>query len=437
MLQGIKLFLIFIAFYFILHTLIVYGIFDGRYQALFSVVKEGYWLIMILLIVFLYPKESLLAFAKMKAEWLILFLFLALGLIVTMLVSSSRLLFIKNVIIWLKYGWYFMFIFLSSAFIWYIWSAREILFAANDTIMHKEKNGKKDVNNFFVFLKYFFWFIILFWFIIQWTKILYPDIRSILGFGWLDVYKAWMPPPLYYLTKHDGVMRYSGLFSWPNNFAFWLIAVTPFLIYGSRWYQKILLLFFWVINLGRVIIVAWLTQITILLSKEKRVRKNLFVVWLGLWIIIWLFTYITYLKRESTTEHFRLWLQAFWQFYDRPRGYGLGSSGPGVHRNGSLLPENYYLQLALDYWFLWPCLFFMFWSLILSKIKKTTLKWWSHKLHSYNNLFAQWFIGMLVAGLFLHVFEDSMVNYLFFVPWGILYWYCLCDIVHQPNNSEW
>lgn len=29
------------------------------------------------------------------------------------------------------------------------------------------------------------------------------------------------------------------------------------------------------------------------------------------------------------------------------------------------------------------------------------------------------FLAFLVMGLFLHVFEDSMVNYLFFVPYGM------------------
>jgi hypothetical protein len=29
-------------------------------------------------------------------------------------------------------------------------------------------------------------------------------------------------------------------------------------------------------------------------------------------------------------------------------GYGLGTSGPAIHHNGTLLPENYYFQLLLD-----------------------------------------------------------------------------------------
>gem|GEM_PF-5897421 len=42
-------------------------------------------------------------------------------------------------------------------------------------------------------------------------------------------------------------------------------------------------------------------------------------------------------------------------------------------------------------------------------------------LHRYNMLFVMGFVGMLIAGLFLHVFEDSMVNYLFFVARGIVF----------------
>jgi hypothetical protein len=29
-------------------------------------------------------------------------------------------------------------------------------------------------------------------------------------------------------------------------------------------------------------------------------------------------------------------------------------------------------------------------------------------------------MGLFIIGLVLHVFEDSMVNYLFFIPYGIL-----------------
>jgi hypothetical protein len=31
----------------------------------------------------------------------------------------------------------------------------------------------------------------------------------------------------------------------------------------------------------------------------------------------------------------------------------------------------------------------------------------------------------LIVGLFLHVFEDSIVNYLFFIPFWLLWWYWL------------
>jgi hypothetical protein len=31
-----------------------------------------------------------------------------------------------------------------------------------------------------------------------------------------------------------------------------------------------------------------------------------------------------------------------------------------------------------------------------------------------------WFLSLLIMGLVLHVFEDSMVNYLFFIIYGIL-----------------
>jgi hypothetical protein len=193
-------------------------------------------------------------------------------------------------------------------------------------------------------------------------------------------------------------------------------------MHGKKIWQKLLIGISGIANLGRVIFVWWMSELSLTISKSKWIRNNLFIVWLGIGLIIWLFGYITYIKWESTTEHFRLGIDAVHKFLAQPRWYGLWSSGPWVHRNGSLLPENYYLQLALDYWFAGPLLFWLFWFFIMKRII------WNRntdEVSNTNNLFLQWFIGMLVAGLFLHVFEDSMVNYLFFVPWGVIYGYTL------------
>jgi hypothetical protein len=50
-------------------------------------------------------------------------------------------------------------------------------------------------------------------------------------------------------------MRLSGLFSGPNNFAFWLIGISPLLMHGKKIWQKLLIGISGIANLGRVIFV--------------------------------------------------------------------------------------------------------------------------------------------------------------------------------------
>jgi hypothetical protein len=47
----------------------------------------------------------------------------------------------------------------------------------------------------------------------------------------------------------------------------------------------------------------------------------------------------------------------------------------------------------------------------------------------------RWLLALLVMWLFLHVFEDSMVNYLFFVIYWILLGY-LSSIADEKRNNK-
>jgi hypothetical protein len=441
----LKQFLIIISLYFILHTAIVFGLFDGQYKEIVSSSKELIWLGFVGVMIIRNRKTAISYIKQSKWQLFILGLMACIGLIVTYTQTASLQQFAKNSIIWLKYGRYFMFIFWSAGLVGKILSFQlPVTSYQLQDINSKEETGnwKLETGNLANRIKFIVrlsWFILLGGLVIQGSKILFPDLWYMLGFGGLDIYRVGVAPPLYYLTKHDGVMRFSGLFSGPNNFAFWLIAFTPLLRQDARQtthkaysiLKQCGIVLFGILNLGRVIIVGWLSELVPTLAKNGWIRNNRFIVRLGTWAIICLFAFITYSKRESTTEHFALWLQALEKFFANPRGYGLGSSGPGVHRNGSLLPENYYLQLALDYGFLWPLCFAWFWWLVFKSYKlqvtsyeplatDTKLETWSLK-HEAWNCFVTGFIGMLIAWCFLHVFEDSMVNYLFFVSWWVTY----------------
>jgi hypothetical protein len=145
-------------------------------------------------------------------------------------------------------------------------------------------------------------------------------------------------------------------------------------------------------------------------------------------------------------EHINAKFSYVKEIVNNPLWYWLGSSGPAIHHNGSMLPENYFMQLMLDIWTVW----FIFWCIVILQMllifkwiknikpdpKENTKPWEisNELVYLHRNRFYIWRSVLLVIGLFLHVFEDSMVNYLFFISFGILSWY-LSRFTKQENKS--
>jgi hypothetical protein len=141
-------------------------------------------------------------------------------------------------------------------------------------------------------------------------------------------------------------------------------------------------------------------------------------------------------KWDSTVGHLTSKLWAIPHIINQPLGYGLGTSGPAIHHNWTLLPENYYFQIMLDIGtvgFLLRALvmFQIIWMHYHIKQSMNSKVGTRQALSDNATLQAQylllqktqiWFLALLVIGLVLHIFEDSMVNYLFFIWYGILLW---------------
>lgn len=425
MLRFVKLFLGGISLYFVAHTIVVYGFLDGHYKEIFSTLKE---LLRVGAIIFVWLSrtgQSIQYIKRTKKSLIVLGIMFLIGLLVTFLHTDTLSQFARNSIIGIKYWRYMMALFRSAWMVWYCYPA--VFWWSHTTQELSEKNGQLSEYSFVAFIVRLSWRILRWWLLLQLCKILSPESWYALWFWELNIYRPWFAPPLYYLTKQDGLMRYSWLFAWPNNAAFWIVALSPLLrhyassssLLWKKWLFRLSLLLFGLINIGRSIIVGRFGQIVYAFSQvgRRHLYSRLLKIVIGTMIVI--VAGISLLKRDSTVKHFDLSVRAFEQFTSNPRWYGLWSSGPGIHRNGSLLPENYYLQLALDYGRAWPVCFFLFWRIILGSIKQTGSKQrWLHQIHG---LFLQGFVGLLIVWLFLHVFEDSMVNYLFFVPRWIVY----------------
>jgi hypothetical protein len=161
-------------------------------------------------------------------------------------------------------------------------------------------------------------------------------------------------------------------------------------------------------------------------DKLKKKKKLLLCWWVLIGVAIIL---LSLLKRESTIWHIKSKFDTIPEVISAPLWHWLWSSWPAVHYEWKFLPENYYLQIMLDIW----TIRFLFWVvsiLYLFWVQYKIIK--SYKVVNitqedeiYLKVFRKmqiWLFALLVIWLFLHAFEDSMVNYLFFTIYWIILW---------------
>lgn len=412
MIKYIKAFLIFISLYFIINTVAVYGGRDVSKTAM-SFSKEILWFGFVILSAILNLRTTIQFVKQYRYITIITLLILVIWSLVTLYQWNTFIDSIQSIIIWLKYGVLYIFIFYTALLIWYI--------AKNQT----------EETNFSHWIYYFYLVVLCVWFLIQIDKLIFPDMRYDLWFRTIDIYRPDMSPPIYYLTNVDGFVRLSWLFSGPNNYWFWLVGVLSILLWSKElwvWksskydiFGKIVYFISAILNLGRSIWIGMIAQIILYLKKYNIIStyKKTFT---GLALLaVWALGYMTYHKWDSTIKHFESTINGILKFLENPWWYWLGSSWPGIYYNGFILPENYYLQIMIDFGIIWLLLILTFWVYIFRYSKKKIWFGWS-VWHKLNYMYLCWFLGMCVVGLVLHVFEDSMVNYLIFVPRGIVLW---------------
>ena len=147
-----------------------------------------------------------------------------------------------------------------------------------------------------------------------------------------------------------------------------------------------------------------------------------------LWVLIWtvfLFMWLVFLSSSrnlSTYEHWRLTVKAIQDLKNHPWWYWLGTFGPSsfylkwdYKRAKEFVPENTYLQIALNNWVLSFILWLGFWFSLIFWIFKNTQNNFLANVRWYLVI---WLFGLAVEGMFLHIFDDSMVVYLYLVLLG-------------------
>ena len=413
MLVAFSIFRLCNVLYQVISTFVVYWLqlCPSSFPALF---REVLWLLFLFIVLILWYKNFKL-YWKQRKKVRIAFIIL---IIVSVLFSIFRDVSRSNMFIGIKYWFWWTFILISASFFGY-------------AISEKRQKSKLLQNLPRVLVR-----IVILWFLWQWAKLLWPDFFYSLWYWWLDDYSFWDNPPIYYLTWYKWTLRWQWFFSWPNNYGYFLVAFLPFVwrFFTNKIKKKedtvlsvlalVVRMAWMVATLSRAVLVWMVVVFVALYWKELKSKKRWLLRW-GIWLLVAL-AVLSVLKRESTVGHITSKLSTIPEVISQPLWHGLWSSGPAIHYEWKYLPENYFLQIMLDIgtvWFLvWT---FVLMCLLLVQCKVIWLSKW--KLTSEEEYQLQilyklqiWFFALFIMWLFLHVFEDSMVNYLFFTIYGIV-----------------
>ena len=413
MLTVFSIFWILNVFYQALSTFFVYGIHlcEPSHPAL---IREWIWILFLFVTLILWYKKFKPYWKRRKKVWIVFIILILVSVFFSWLKDVSW----SNMFIWIKYWFWWMFILLSASFFGYVlcekWQKSKLIQILPRVLVR----------------------IVLAGFIRQWAKWLRPDFFYSLWYGWLNDYASGTNPPIYYLTWYEWTLRRQWFFSWPNNYWYFLVAFLPFV----RWFftnkikkkedtvlsvPALIVRMAWMVaTLSRAVLIWMVLVFVALYWNQLKSKKKILLRW-WIWILVVLVG-LSVLKRESTIWHITSKLETVPEVISHPLWHWLGSSGPAIHYEWEYLPENYFLQIMLDIWTIW----FLFRAiavlyLFLIQYKVIGLRKW--KLTNEEEYQLQvlyklqiWFFALFVMWLFLHVFEDSMVNYLFFTIYGIV-----------------
>jgi hypothetical protein len=334
-----------------------------------------------------------------------------------------------DIILWLKYMLLFFAIVFSAFFCGFVVASYRTDRSFDRHLQNILLRGRQ--------IFFFFAIILIGWIIVQLWKMLFPlFFINYLGYWFIGDFVFGEHPPLYYRTGAGGRPRFSWLFSGPNNFVYFFIAFVPLVIVIIRHHIWVIL------NRRQIIVVNFVLIVVSLATFSRSLVVSFFVQWLFLfkefivlyrrYVTVWSVVFVVWflllslMRFESTREHIIAKMSWIIDVIANVWWYGLGSSWPAIHHGWQFLPENMYLQVLLDtgvvgFW-LWVLLIVGWMRCVYRLIvwfRDSHANQWSHLL--------QWFVvgffGLLITWLFLHVFEDSMVNYLFFIPFWFFVWY--------------
>lgn len=246
-----------------------------------------------------------------------------------------------------------------------------------------------------------------------------------------------------YLEHTDAVCRATSTFGGPTRYGTYLLLVLglllPFLLEKTRFRKYAIALFALalasvVITYSRSIWVGLLaaTIFTVFwVTPKKIVFKAILalLIFIGLWFFysklgtMWNFKgaefpppfiKTIFVRTGSSDEHMKLLKDGLAIVVQNPLGIGLGKAGPASVRFDKFLTENWFLQIAVEMGVLGLAIFLGILAAFAKKLlakKKDLVKL---------GLFLA-FLGIAVAGLFTHSFEETSAVLILMAVMGLRY----------------
>jgi len=418
LLRTIFRFLVWVAVYHIASVWIVFGRWAVDSMTL-AMIRDVLWISIVIWVAIHVHNKKLKHFFEDRWYELVMLIILSLRAIAWSLYQWIGR---SEILVGYKYDIYFLVIALSSVFVWYT------------ALKHKQKYIDSLGEKFYRGIGLF----VIGGLLYQGIKMLLPEFFAWLWYGPIGDYILNAKPPLRYRTWPWWLARLQWFFAGPNNYWYFLVAIFSFLVVTSRqirqekisfrpWIIVLLIAYcislVWTLSRWAYIWVGVQVLILSLVYHQKLLKHKFTFFRLALWGLLGLFSLVlllSYIKSGSTIWHIEArqeWRQAF---LSKPLWYGLWVAGPSVHHSGIYLPESQFLQVMIDLWVIW----FLFWIISWKVLLTPALDHLTHdksilKLPLFT-LLALWIIGLLVEWFFLHTFEDSMVNYLILIPFGLL-----------------
>lgn len=395
--------------YHIISTILGYGLRDGIYTTSIAIVRDAIWFLLVVWVAIRKYSYIISYLRRWRSLWAALLVTCIFSIVWSMYMDQWW----YEILIGIKYGFMYLVIFASASLVGFLTLRTQ---------------SDKKIEYWMSIIVRIIWVITLIWLIWQGFKWFFPEFFLHIGYGPIGDFVFGANPPLYYRTGPWWLPRLQWLFAGPNNYGYFLLAFIPLVVvYARKKLSRpylatvILVMTSTIMTLSRT---AWIGLILaiVFLYRRKIVEYKYISLWLGL-LIISAFIALSIIKSGSSLEHIQAKLMYIPTIIHQPLGYGLGSSWPAVHHNWQFLPENYYFQLLLDIGSIW----FLFWTTIVASIwyilRRFIIRNSTYISVQTTRALVLGFFLLLVSGMFLHVFEDSMVNYLFFIIFGLWCWY--------------